>query len=65
MERASAARALGMWGAEISDLLADSGPAVCVCAALGPAPVKRPHALAVLLDALRDPGTTDSWFPVR
>ncbi|MGW6704066.1 HEAT repeat domain-containing protein [Streptomyces sp. NPDC054956] len=62
-ERASVARALGAWGADTSDLLADSDPAVRVCAALGPAPIDRPRALAVLLDALRDPRTTDSWFP--
>ncbi|MFJ8862589.1 hypothetical protein ACIRD8_29695 [Streptomyces sp. NPDC102451] len=62
-ERASMARALGVWGADISDLLADSDPAVRVCAALGPAPADRPRALAVLLDALRDPRTTDGWFP--
>ncbi|WP_405947016.1 hypothetical protein OG588_10305 [Streptomyces prunicolor] len=62
-ERASVARALGVWRMDTSDLLADSDPAVRVCAALGPAPVDRPRALAVLLDALRDPRTTDSWFP--
>ncbi|MFF3217028.1 HEAT repeat domain-containing protein [Streptomyces sp. NPDC002886] len=62
-ERASVARALGVWGADTSDLLADSDPAVRVCAALGPAPINRPRALTVLLDALRDPRTTDSWFP--
>ncbi|MFE9927846.1 HEAT repeat domain-containing protein [Streptomyces sp. NPDC005533] len=62
-ERASVARALGMWGMNTSDLLTDSDPAVRVCAALGPAQVDRPRALAVLLDALRDPQTTDGWFP--
>ncbi|MFJ8013801.1 HEAT repeat domain-containing protein [Streptomyces sp. NPDC096339] len=62
-ERASVARALGVWGMDTSDLLADSDPAVRVCAALGPAQVDRPRALAVLLDALRDPRTTDGWFP--
>ncbi|OSZ55425.1 hypothetical protein OQI_38595 [Streptomyces pharetrae CZA14] len=62
-ERASVARALGVWGMDTSDLLADSDPAVRVCAALGPAHVDRPRALAVLLDALRDPRTTDGWFP--
>lgn len=62
-ERASVARALGVWGTDTCDLLADSDPAVRVCAALGPAPVDRPRALAVLLDALRDPRTTDGWFP--
>ncbi|MGW4273896.1 HEAT repeat domain-containing protein [Streptomyces seoulensis] len=61
-ERAGVARALGVWGTDISDLLADSDPAVRVCAALGPAQVDRPRALAVLLDALRDPRTTDGWF---
>ncbi|MET7759849.1 hypothetical protein ABZT27_34955 [Streptomyces sp. NPDC005389] len=48
---------------DTSNLLADSDPAVRVCAALGPAQVDRPGALAVLLDALRDPRTTDGWFP--
>ncbi|MFB7176933.1 hypothetical protein ACFCYI_04415 [Streptomyces sp. NPDC056257] len=62
-ERASVARALGVWGMDTSDLLADSDPAVRVCAALGPAQVDRPRALAVLLDALRAPRTTDGWFP--
>ncbi|MFD6888063.1 HEAT repeat domain-containing protein [Streptomyces sp. NPDC059957] len=62
-ERASVARALGEWGADTSDLLSDADPAVRVCAALGPTPFDRPRALAVLLDALRDPRTTDSWFP--
>ncbi|MEV7196319.1 HEAT repeat domain-containing protein [Streptomyces sp. NPDC093510] len=62
-ERASVARALGMWGMDTSDLLADSDPAVRVCAALGPARADRPRALAVLLDALRNPRTTDGWFP--
>ncbi|MGW3114942.1 hypothetical protein [Streptomyces sp. NPDC001091] len=62
-ERASVARALGSWGTDTSDLLADSDPAVRVCAALRPAPADRPRALAVLLDALRDPRTTDGWFP--
>ncbi|MFG2946471.1 hypothetical protein [Streptomyces adustus] len=57
------ARALGVWGRDTSDLLADSDPAVRVCAALGPAHADRPRALAVLLDALRDPRTTDGWFP--
>ncbi|MFH8757045.1 HEAT repeat domain-containing protein [Streptomyces atroolivaceus] len=61
-ERAGVARALGMWGMDTSDLLADSDPAVRVCAALGPARIDRPRALAVLLDALRDPRTTDGWF---
>ncbi|MFI6423144.1 HEAT repeat domain-containing protein [Streptomyces sp. NPDC050842] len=62
-ERAGVARALAVWGMDTSDLLADSDPAVRVCAALGPAHVDRPRALAVLLDALRDPRTTDGWFP--
>ncbi|MYS16731.1 hypothetical protein [Streptomyces sp. SID4982] len=62
-ERASVARALGSWGTDTSDLLADSDPAVRVCAALRPVPADRPRALAVLLDALRDPRTTDGWFP--
>ncbi|MEV8320189.1 HEAT repeat domain-containing protein [Streptomyces sp. NPDC059900] len=62
-ERAGVARALGLWGTDTSDLLADSDPAVRVCAALGPAPLDRPRALATLLDALRDPRTTDGWFP--
>ncbi|MFD9368877.1 HEAT repeat domain-containing protein [Streptomyces sp. NPDC060020] len=62
-ERASVARALGVWGMDTSDLLADSDPAVRVCAALGPAQIDRPRALAVLLDALRAPRTTDGWFP--
>ncbi|MFD8685930.1 HEAT repeat domain-containing protein [Streptomyces sp. NPDC059651] len=62
-ERASVARALGVWGVDTSDLLADSDPAVRVCAALGPVHADRPRALAVLLDALRDPRTTDGWFP--
>lgn len=62
-ERAGVARALGVWGMDTSDLLADSDPAVRVCAALGPARADRPRALAVLLDALRDPRTTDGWFP--
>ncbi|MEV6583689.1 hypothetical protein AB0M92_36755 [Streptomyces sp. NPDC051582] len=46
-----------------SDLLTDPDPAVRVCAALGPAQVDRVRALAVLLDAVRDPQTTDGWFP--
>ncbi|MDP5309368.1 hypothetical protein [Streptomyces poriferorum] len=46
-----------------SDLLVDTDPAVRVCAALGPVRDDRPRALAVLLDALRDPYTTDGWFP--
>ncbi|MGW6316447.1 HEAT repeat domain-containing protein [Streptomyces sp. NPDC055099] len=62
-ERANMARALGVWGMDTSDLLADTDPAVQVCAALAPAHVDRPRALAVLLDALRDPRTTDGWFP--
>ncbi|WP_406351844.1 hypothetical protein OH738_03735 [Streptomyces hirsutus] len=62
-ERAAVARALSLWGMDTSDLLADSDPAVRVCAALGPVRVDRPRALAVLLDALRDPRTTDGWFP--
>ncbi|MFJ2774305.1 hypothetical protein [Streptomyces sp. NPDC087300] len=62
-ERASAARALSVWGMDTSDLLADTDPAVRVCAALGPVRRDRPRALAVLLDALRDPRTTDGWFP--
>ncbi|MFK0238739.1 HEAT repeat domain-containing protein [Streptomyces vinaceus] len=62
-ERASVARALGVWGMKTSDLLTDPDPAVRVCAALGPAQVDRVRALAVLLDALRDPQTTDGWFP--
>ncbi|MFD7969226.1 hypothetical protein [Streptomyces clavifer] len=62
-ERASVARALGVWRMDTSDLLDDSDPAVRVCAALSPAHVDRPRALAILLDALRDPRTTDGWFP--
>ncbi|MFJ2399512.1 hypothetical protein ACIOTI_43315 [Streptomyces sp. NPDC087843] len=62
-ERASVARALTMWGMDTSDLLADPEPAVRVCAALGPIHADRPRAVAVLLDALRDPRTTDGWFP--
>lgn len=50
-------------GGRTSDLLDDSDPAVRVCAALSPAHVDRPRALAILLDALRDPRTTDGWFP--
>lgn len=61
-ERAGVARALAVWGVDTSDFLADSDPAVRVCAALGATPADRPRALAVLLDALRDPRTTDSWF---
>ncbi|MCX5382396.1 hypothetical protein [Streptomyces sp. NBC_00083] len=61
-ERAGLARALGVWRADTSDLLADPDPAVRVCAALGPAPTDRPRALAVLLDALRSPRATDGWF---
>ncbi|MEV0097294.1 HEAT repeat domain-containing protein [Streptomyces sp. NPDC050738] len=48
---------------DTSDLLTDPDPAVRVCAALGPVRVDQPRALAVLLDALRDPQTTDGWFP--
>ncbi|MFJ8804147.1 hypothetical protein [Streptomyces sp. NPDC102487] len=48
---------------DTSDLLADPDPAVRVCAALGPTHADRPRALAVLLQALRDPRSTDSWFP--
>ncbi|MFI6876232.1 HEAT repeat domain-containing protein [Streptomyces sp. NPDC050400] len=62
-ERASVARALCAWGTDTSDLLADPDPAVRVCAALGPTHTDRPRALAVLLDALQDPRTTDGWFP--
>lgn len=62
-ERSAVARALSLWGMDTSDLLADSDPAVRVCAALGPVRVDRPRALAVLLDALREPRTTDGWFP--
>ncbi|MEU8502036.1 HEAT repeat domain-containing protein [Streptomyces lavendulae] len=62
-ERASVARALGVWGTDTSDLLADADPAVRVCAALAPAHIDRPRALAILLDALRAPRTTDGWFP--
>ncbi|MFF3488433.1 hypothetical protein ACFYXC_34940 [Streptomyces sp. NPDC002701] len=62
-ERAAVARALSLWGMDTSDLLADADPAVRVCAALGPVRDDRPRALAVLLDALRDPHTTDGWFP--
>ncbi|WP_416531045.1 hypothetical protein [Streptomyces coelicoflavus] len=62
-ERAAVARALSLWGMDTSDLLADIDPAVRVCAALGPVRVDRPRALAVLLDALREPRTTDGWFP--
>ncbi|MER6785741.1 hypothetical protein ABT330_14135 [Streptomyces sp. NPDC000658] len=62
-ERASLARALTLWGMDTSDLLADPDPAVRVCAALGPSQADRPRALAVLLQALQDPRTTDSWFP--
>ncbi|MFI1508221.1 hypothetical protein [Streptomyces sp. NPDC020597] len=62
-ERAAAARALSLWGTDTSDLLADTDPAVRVCAALGPVRVDRRRALAVLLDALRDPRATDGWFP--
>ncbi|GHA29092.1 hypothetical protein GCM10010372_31270 [Streptomyces tauricus] len=62
-ERAAVARALSLWGTDTSDLLADTDPAVRVCAALGPVRVDRPRALAVLLDALRDPRATDGWFP--
>ncbi|MGH4034098.1 hypothetical protein ACQB60_34810 [Actinomycetota bacterium Odt1-20B] len=62
-ERAAVARALGVWGMDTTDLLSDPDPAVRVCAALGPAPVDRPRALAILLDALRAPRTTDGWFP--
>lgn len=62
-ERAAVARALSLWGTDTSVLLADSDPAVRVCAALGPVRIDRPRALAVLLDALKDPRTTDGWFP--
>ncbi|MFH8409152.1 HEAT repeat domain-containing protein [Streptomyces sp. NPDC018019] len=62
-ERAGVARAFGVWGVDTSDLLTDSDPAVRVCAALGPDRLDRPRALAVLLDALRDPRATDGWFP--
>ncbi|MDQ0982882.1 hypothetical protein [Streptomyces sp. V2I9] len=60
--RAGMARALAVWRADTSDLLTDPDPAVRVCAALGPDPVDRSRALAVLLGALRDPRTTDGWF---
>lgn len=62
-ERAAVARALGVWGMSTSELLADADPAVRVCAALNPVRADRQRALAVLLDALRDPRTTDGWFP--
>ncbi|MEV7405582.1 hypothetical protein AB0N93_34960 [Streptomyces sp. NPDC091267] len=62
-ERAAVARALSLWGMDTSDLLVDPDPAVRVCAALGPVRDDRPRALAVLLDALRDPCATDGWFP--
>ncbi|MDQ1034324.1 hypothetical protein QFZ75_000740 [Streptomyces sp. V3I8] len=62
-ERAAVARALGVWKTDTSDLLADSDPAVRACAALGPTHADRSRALAVLLDALRNPRTTDGWFP--
>ncbi|MGX1267103.1 hypothetical protein [Streptomyces phaeoluteigriseus] len=62
-ERAAMARALSLWGMDTCDLLADTDPAVRVCAALGCVQVDRPRALAVLLAALRDPHATDGWFP--
>src|SRR5262249_48146801 len=44
-------------------LLADRDPAIRACAALAPGCAQNAEATRVLLAALGDPATADSWFP--
>lgn len=62
-ERAAAVLTLGAWEQDTANLLADPDPAIRACAALAPGSTQNAEATRVLLDALGDPATADSWFP--
>ncbi len=62
-ERAAAVLTLGALGQDTAHLLADRDPAIRACAALAPGCARNADATRVLLAALGDPATADSWFP--
>ena len=62
-ERAAAVLTLGAWGHDTAHLLTDRDPAIRACAALAPGCAQDAEATRVLLAALGDPETADSWFP--
>ncbi|MGW6396489.1 HEAT repeat domain-containing protein [Streptomyces sp. NPDC055103] len=61
-ERAAAVLTIGAWGEDTTSWLADSDPAVRACAALSPGCSGNAEATRVVLEALLDPATVDSWF---
>jgi hypothetical protein len=61
-ERARLVLALGEIGADLSDLLADTDPAIRACAALT---TKSPAGNAELIAVLLEPQASDSWFESR
>lgn len=62
-ERAAAVLTLGAWEQDTAHLLTDRDPAIRACAALAPGCAQNAEATRVLLAALGDPATADSWFP--
>ncbi|TXS52785.1 HEAT repeat domain-containing protein [Streptomyces sp. t39] len=61
-ERAAIVLTIGFWGHHTTSSLTDPDPAVRACAALTPALADNPDATRVMLDALGEPTTVDSWF---
>lgn len=61
-ERAAAVLTLGALEQDTVHLLRDRDPAVRACAALAPGCAQDAEATRVLLAALSDPATADSWF---
>ncbi|MFD9409796.1 HEAT repeat domain-containing protein [Streptomyces sp. NPDC059989] len=61
-ERAATILAIGAWGDDTSNWLADPDPAIRACAALSPACADNPEATRTILHALLEPATIDSWF---
>ncbi|MDQ0313385.1 hypothetical protein J2S46_008038 [Kitasatospora herbaricolor] len=62
-ERAATVLTIGAWGEDTSELLTDPDPAVRACAALAPGCIGNTQATQVILNALLEPATVDSWLP--
>ncbi|MFF3598129.1 HEAT repeat domain-containing protein [Kitasatospora indigofera] len=62
-ERAATVLTIGAWGADTTELLTDPDPAVRACAALAPGCIGNPQATQVILHALLEPATVESWLP--
>ncbi|MFC9328785.1 HEAT repeat domain-containing protein [Kitasatospora sp. NPDC057015] len=62
-ERAATVLTIGAWGEDTSELLTDPDPAVRAYAALAPGCIGNTQATQVILNALLEPATVDSWLP--